>query len=368
MIFYVILVVLSVLLTGLQQIGVGKDGLKLSFILVFLFLALRYDFGNDYMGYFQGYLSLESLNDDDFYFKGNEFGWLYLNFIFKSLFGDVGFHLMLACTAAFTCYTLYRFTIKYIPPNYYTFGMALFLLEPNNILVLSSAMRQSIAVGIFLLSFSYLLQRRYLYYTLGILLASLFHSSAIVFVVLILLNVVNWKIYLPYVVVGILLLFGLINNLSEIFNQINIFLESQESAYAVYTSQDFQEQKLGLGFLVIVFFHFGILVINRRDTGIAKNTMNKMIIIMLLLTILALSLQIATRLGFYVFPIVVAAFCFALARLKSVGSGAFAPIVRPAAIFIMAFFAYQNYEFWQSEVYSLYFMEYKTLFNSPLIE
>jgi len=368
MVYYIFLVVLSVFSVGLRHIGVLKSGLRLSFMFIFLFLALRYDFGNDYMGYFQGFLSLESISDEDFYFKGNDYGWLYLNFIFKVVFGDFGFHLMLASIAAFTLYVLYRFTVRYIPPNYHVLAMLLFLLEPNNILVLSSAMRQSIAVGIFLLSFDYLVERKYVYYTLGILLASLFHSSAIVFVGLILLNIVNWKIYLPYVIIGVLVLFALLNDLSGVFSQINVLLESQESVYTVYTNQDFEEQSLGLGFVFIVLLYFAILVINRKENGLVLNTINKMTIVMLLLTIMALSLQIATRLGFYAFPIIVAAICLALLRLRTIGNGALSAIEGPAVFVIILFFGYLNYEFWKSEVYSPFFMDYKTIFSSPLVE
>ena len=114
--------------------------------------------------------------------------WLFLNYLYKSIFGDLGFHTMLTGMAAFTCFVLYRFTIKYISPEYYALSIALLLLEPNNILVISSAMRQSIAVGIFLLNIDSLIEKRYVQYTAGILLASLFHSSALFFLVLILVE------------------------------------------------------------------------------------------------------------------------------------------------------------------------------------
>ena len=38
-----------------------KFWLKVSFVVIFLFLALRYDYGNDYDAYLQGFLNIISL-------------------------------------------------------------------------------------------------------------------------------------------------------------------------------------------------------------------------------------------------------------------------------------------------------------------
>ncbi|MBM3418370.1 MAG: EpsG family protein [Bacteroidetes bacterium] len=366
---YIILVIFAVFFTWLQQVGAMKNGMKLSYFLVFLFLALRYDYGNDYSSYFNGYLRLQSLQDEDFYFKGNEVGWLYLNYFFKYVFGDIGFHIMLANIAAFTCFVLYRLTTKYIPPKYYAFAIALLLLESNNILVLSSAMRQSIAVGIFLLSFDYLLQRKYLYYFAGIVLASFFHTSALIFIVLIVLNIVNWRIYLPYVFLVFFGLFFLLNNLDYIFDQVNVLLESQESVYLAYLIQGKEKNKYGLGFALYVFIYLSVLIVNRKTHyNIEQNTIVKIVIVMLFLSILGIAVQMAGRLSFYIFPLVVTAYSLTLLNLEKFKFDRTPIFSRLSILIIVVFFTYQNYMFWQSEVYSPYFLEYKTIFQSPLLK
>ena len=366
---YIILVIFAVFFTWLQQVGAMENGMKFSYFLVFLFLALRHDYGNDYSDYFNSYLGLQSLQDEDFYFKENEVGWLYLNYFFKYLFGDVGFHVMLASMAAFTCFVLYRLTIKYIPPKYYAFAIALLLLEPNNILVLSSAMRQSIAVAIFLLSFDYLLQKRYLQYLAGIALASLFHTSAIVLMALIALNIVNWRIYLPYVFLVFLGLLFLLNNLTVIFDQVDFLLEFQESEYSIYTAQGFEETKYGLGFALSVFLYLAVLIVNRKThNNIRQNTIIKIVLVALLFLILGLSVQLATRLNYYIFPVVVISFAITLEYLGKFKFSFSQFISRVATLIIVAFFIFQNYIFWQSTVYAPYFTEYKTIFQSPLLK
>ncbi|MCX8484536.1 MAG: EpsG family protein [Bacteroidia bacterium] len=366
---YIILVILSVFFTWLQQIGALKNGIKISFFLIFLFLALRYDYGNDYTGYFNSFLRLQSLQDEDFYFKANEVGWLYLNFFYKYFFGDLGFHLMLVNMAAFTCFVLYRFTTKHIPPKYYTFGVALLLLEPNNILVLSSAMRQSLAVAILLLSMDYLLHRKYMLYIIGIFLASLFHTSAVVFILFILLNIVNWRIYLPYVFLVFLGLFFLLNNLTVTFDLVNILLESQESEYLSYTKEGYDKKTYGFGFALSIFLYISVLIVNRKiHENIEQNTIVKIVLVACLFLILGLSVEMANRLNYYLFPLTVSAYAITLVNVGKLKFPVSLYISRLGTIIIVAFFAYQNFMFWQSEVYAPYFTEYKTIFQSPLLK
>jgi len=366
---YIILVIFGVFFTWLQQVGTMKNGMKFSYFLVFLFLALRYNYGNDYNEYFSEYLGLQSLQNEDFYFKANEFGWLYLNYFFKYLFGDIGFHVMLASNAFFICLVLYRFTTKYIPPKYYTFAITLLLLEPNNILVLSSAMRQSIAVAIFLLSFDFLLQKKYLQYILLIFLASLFHTSALFFILLIALNIVNWRIYLFYVILISIGLIYLLNSLSEIFQLIEIFSSSPSSIYSSYSGGYEDFSKYGWGFGLIVFLYLSMLIINRGAYhSLERNTIVKIVIVMLLILFVGIANTMVTRLAFYIFPIIVIAYAITLGNLDKSKFSGFPIVSRIATLIIVAFFAYQNYRFWQSEVYSPYFTEYRTIFQSPLLK
>jgi transmembrane protein EpsG len=362
MIVYVILVILALFFTWMRQVGTFKNGMKISFFFVFLFLALRYDYGNDFSSYYNEFLSLRSLQDEDFYFKENEVGWLYFNYFFKYFFGDNGFHVMLATMAAFTCFVLYRFTKKYLPVKYYTFAVALLLLEPNNILVLSSAMRQSVAVSIFLFSFDYLLRRKYLLYFAGILLASLFHTSVLFFISLVVLNFVNWRVYIPYVFLVFLGMLFLLTNLTFIFDQINLLLEYQSSEYLYYTNQGFKDNKYGLGFVLYVFLYLLVLILNRKaHASVEQNTIVKIALVALLLLILGLSVQLANRLNYYIFPLVVSSFAMTLENLRNYRSSSSTLIYRMSTLVIVLFFGYQNYMFWQSKVYSHFFIEYNTI-------
>ena len=90
---------LVVFLSWLESLKILKHGLLISFILLFLFLALRYNFGNDYIGYFDGFREVNKYSNVTF--KDREFhyeaGWLLLCRVFKPL----GFFSMVALLAAF---------------------------------------------------------------------------------------------------------------------------------------------------------------------------------------------------------------------------------------------------------------------------
>lgn len=369
MFVFIVLAVVCIFFTWLQQIGAIENGLKISYFLIFLFLSLRYDFGNDYMPYLDGYLELQKLDRSELYFRGNEVGWLFLNYLYKSIFGDLGFHFMLAGMAAFTCFVLYRFTIKYISPEYYALSIALLLLEPNNILVISSAMRQSIAVGIFLLNIDSLIEKRYVQYTAGILLASLFHSSALFFLVLILVNFVNWKIHTPFIFFTFALFLVFISNADELFKLINLLLESQEVVfYSDYTENGFEKTKMGFGFALNVFMYLFIIIINRKAyDDMDRYNIIKLNIFMLFLLVIAIAVPLASRLSFYIFPCVVCAYTYTLNKIKEMDDESSVIYSNFLTLFVGAYFIYQNFIFWQSEVYSPYFLEYKTIISSPLL-
>ena len=57
--------------------------LKISFFLIFLFLALRYEFGNDYRNYIDGFIEITT--QTKIFFTGEQWepGWNFLHLIFK---------------------------------------------------------------------------------------------------------------------------------------------------------------------------------------------------------------------------------------------------------------------------------------------
>lgn len=161
-----------------SQLRKGTVGLALSFLLVFLFLALRYDYGNDYISYLTIFeeISGAAISDYDPTEGDREIGW----FILNRLFSGLGFFSMVAALAIFNCYVYFRFIRKYVPTKYYWFAVFLYVVFPDNMLIQLSAMRQAVAISLFLLGIEFIINRKAIYFLACVALASLFHTTALV--------------------------------------------------------------------------------------------------------------------------------------------------------------------------------------------
>ena len=74
---------IAVLLTCLTQQRQNGLGLKAAFVIIFIFLALRYDYGNDYIGYMNAFNALGSNFAHRSTYMLWEPGWLLLNAFFQ---------------------------------------------------------------------------------------------------------------------------------------------------------------------------------------------------------------------------------------------------------------------------------------------
>ena len=139
--------IVFVLLAYLAQYKGQAYLLKVSFVLIFLFLALRYDYGNDYRSYLDEFVRLTSYSSLDYTDETEHFekGWLFLYFLFKPF----GFFALVAVLAAFNCFIYYRLIKKYVLPNYYWLAVFIYVFNVGFMLTQLSSMRQTLAIGIF---------------------------------------------------------------------------------------------------------------------------------------------------------------------------------------------------------------------------
>lgn len=198
----IILGVLAVFFAYLAKWHVHATGLKISFLLIFLFLALRYQFGNDYNAYLNKFIEITGYSK--IFLTGERFepGWRFLHLIFK----PVGFFVMVACLSLLNCIVFYRFIKKYVPPHYYWLAVFLYIFDPYLMLVHSSAMRQSLAISLFLISIDFLIRKRPIGYFICILLAMSVHKSAMILLPVFLLTFANLRLN-KVLAIGILFFF-----------------------------------------------------------------------------------------------------------------------------------------------------------------
>lgn len=178
MITVIILNISVVIFAYLSRYRQIRYGLEISFFLIFLFLALRYNFGNDYMGYLRGFIEINRYSPVDFFDKTLHFepGWIFLCRIFKPL----GFFTMVAVLSFLYCYSFRKLIINYNNSNWYWLSLFILIVSPNLMLIPASAMRQSLACLIFIFSLKFVFERSFIPFVISILLASLFHYSILV--------------------------------------------------------------------------------------------------------------------------------------------------------------------------------------------
>jgi hypothetical protein len=347
MIVTIILGLFSVLFAYLAKYKNTQWGLKISFTLIFLFLALRYNFGNDYETYLNAFI--------DITYHG-EPGWVFLNWIFRSL-GPLGFFAMTAGLALFNCAIYYRFIKKYVPVGYYWLAIFLYIFYPDFMLINSSAMRQSIAIALFVFSLDYLCKKDAIRYFLCIGLASTFHLSALILLPVFLLALFNRNNYkfngAIFISIYIsLFIFG--ESLSLYIKKfVSIFFEK----YEVYTT-DTGVYSTGLGFV----FLFAMLMLTLYFARLQNKEIGlvfKIAIISFMLMPLNLAILLIGRIGMYFSPATLVVYPIILRNLKK-------PISRTIFItIILIFTTYKFFQFFYSDIWKDAFGTYQTIFSAP---
>jgi len=345
----------AIFFAWLESIGRNKHGLKYAMFIVFLFFALRYNFGNDYMAYLASFQEIKESGSDylDFVKPKYEIGWVFLNHFFAPL----GFFVMLGFLAVINCTVLYYFIKKYVPSQYYWFAIFIYMFQPYNMLVLSSGMRQAVSVTIFLLAIDFLINRKIVIYLILILIASLFHSSAYLLFPLMLLSIIKWtpSIFTFFATIVVFLIPTLWGDF--VLDKMNIIISSLFPYYGHYDKQAVLNS--GLGFLLTVFFFLITLYFNSKIED-EKLLLFRLAIISFLLIPLSFGLALTSRLNFYFQPVFMIVYPTIIINMKKNGL----KIIFMGLIILSTF--YEFFKFFQSDVWHKAFSDYHTIFSAPV--
>lgn len=143
---------------------------RTAFVILFLFAALRFMYGNDYYNY---YLWFNHIH------RGGESGFkteLLYNLLNRWL---PSFPVLVALSSAFLILIVYRLITKNLPTCYSWMGICIFVISPALFLMNLSALRQSIATCCFVIAVNFACRKKYLWYLVMVIVAALFHKSAI---------------------------------------------------------------------------------------------------------------------------------------------------------------------------------------------
>ena len=176
----------------INRIRIGKSNQKkcvcaCGFMILLLVFALRHpsmgiDLGyGTYYGYLGSYTRLSSYTWQEIFnlksFLNYEKGYIVFNKLISMISSNQQF-LLVAC--AF-CSLLPVFYVTYKKSNAPVFSIYIYMALPS-FLMLFSGLRQSLAIGICFLALMYVQERKPIKFLLAVLLASLFHSTAWIFI------------------------------------------------------------------------------------------------------------------------------------------------------------------------------------------
>ncbi len=147
----------------------GKWGQALPFVSLFIFSAIRYDFGNDYLNYLKKF-DLIKLGSS---FFGDPLFEL-LNKISPS------FEFLIFITSLLYIGIIYWLVKKEVPKEYVCLSIFIFIISPYLFGVCLSSLRQCLAMLFFVIAVHFSNKKKYLLYIFFVLVAMQFHQSAVI--------------------------------------------------------------------------------------------------------------------------------------------------------------------------------------------
>ncbi len=162
-----------------------KKGLAWAFLLITVFLSIRYMWGSDYPAYLQIYHEYDTVSD--FSKAGevgshNESGWGVLNMLAHFL--HIGFFGLVIALTIFECWVVHHMIEKYVPQQYYWVAVMIWYFNTQSFCVNASMMRQYLCMCLYLLVVDLMIEKRVKGYNLIsvgiILLEATIHRSSII--------------------------------------------------------------------------------------------------------------------------------------------------------------------------------------------
>lgn len=156
----------------------------ISFVPLFLFMALRIDYGIDEDGYHDFYDGVQRASNIFAVNEHMEYGYAILNKLIPS------YQLLIAISSFLTCLAYSFLIYKYVPKNYSWLAiLLLFFCLPTTIFFMISGIRNGMTASLLVLSCYYLDKKKIVpYIIIGIIATSIHTSAMVMFVVCYLLS------------------------------------------------------------------------------------------------------------------------------------------------------------------------------------
>lgn len=328
------------------------------YVVIFtLFRGLRWKCGTDWEQYHQVFLLSEWNNIFTFNRYGEEimeFGYIFTNVLLKSIIPSYTFFLLV--TNFFILFSYYKFSFKYTKFPIITFVTLIFCS-------IFFPVRQHIAVSIILLSLPYILNRKIFKFTLCIISAMSFHTSAIVFLPIYFINKFNINIITRISICILATICG--KYLKEIFIEISNFIgwSMISNRLEIYTGITKEENisRSWFGTIILIIWLYLFYIFQKKVHIMRTDYFNlfiNMYTIYLLITFtFAIDMQELGRLGDYFWP------SFSILFACFIGRALYLPIKIYGIVYAFTIF-YLSYKFiGLTHLYPELMFPYKSIFG-----
>lgn len=304
----------------------------LSLGVLFLFLALRYDFGNDYMSYYRVH---EAVNAGQQSTLGNkEIFYRSLNLLIPN------FYVFVAIISFFYICTIFFLINRTLYRRHYWFALLILLINPYLFLVHLSSFRQTIAICFIVIAVHFLTKGKSVFYFLFVAVAIGFHQSALIMLpVYFLLNQKKIKAIKATTILGAVFLL-LLTPLFDII--IRWVLDFFPKSYSYYYEQGLQNS---LRATIISSFYFFLIVLNLNKLNGKELIYGKLSLIATIISLLAYKVSMITRIGMYFDIFLIVTIPLVFSKMKK-GKVRVIIFIAMLGIYILRYWSFFNNEVW----------------------
>lgn len=341
-----------------------NNGLEWSFVLLTVFLAIRYDFGNDYMGYLYAFNSFKTysigLFEFDRFLELRGYGeplWVFINMLFIK-FG--GFFLLVILMTIFENYTIYRFIKKNVKPEYYWLSVFIFVFNTSFMLVGASMLRQWFVLCLFLYCIDFIREKRPLPFLLLLIPATQIHSSAWILLPTYFMSYINYEKIKGSMGIVLLLFYFVWLYIGPTYyaRNIDFLLQADEiGKYEVYLEDEKVSFSI-IGYITRYLFPIICLFQISKVNDEKKYLFSIYALYMLVLPLVEVT-QLVSRIGTYfsILSIFVIPETIDIIKKRK----------QAVAQLLLAFFVllslYNYFPFYKSSTFGEYYREYHTIFS-----
>ena len=353
---------IALLLTYLESTNKVKDGMKWGFVIVTILGMIHYDYGNDYMSYYDVYKQVTSYSFDlpgilaGDYFR--EPGWALLCWFFKPI---GGFFMMVAVLNMIQNMLVYRTIKNYVEKKWWPLSVFIYLFSTSFYLMNFSMMRQGFVVCVFLGLWPLIKEKKWYLAAPILWLCSFVHTSAIILIPFAFAGLVpigKGKVWASLYIIVFLVLWLSGSVLNDIFMSFMSIEEFQNYADTYSTSNN--TMKIGLGFAMnLIPFILGMMYLRDTESGhrFSDNLVVSIALVSFVITPFASIIQLIGRLGVYFGSYQMIAMPLIYKNLKRKD-------IQWALLFLFVFMlAYDYLIFFKNPIWINKFTTFKTIFS-----